>query len=337
MRFLRNLLVALAAIVMLLVAIGFFFPDATHVQRSITIARPPSQVFAVLNGYRRFNDWSPWAGMDPQAKYTYAGPAAGVGAKFAWSGNKDVGSGSQEIVESKPSELIRTALDFGDMGKAMATFRLAPAGDGTLVTWSLDVGAGGKLVGRYFNLLMDHMIGPDYEKGLGRLKTLVESFPAVDVSGVQGEEVQRTAQRIYFVSTSCGTDAESAKTAIGEAYGKIGHVMQGNGSQMQGAPMTITTSYDKDGWKFDAAIPVDRNDAAADAPEVQSGVTYAGKAVQFSHVGPYDRIGDTTTKAYAWLAVQGYKPRDRLIEEYISDPGSTPPEQLQTRLVIPVE
>ena len=337
MRFLRNLLVALAAIVLLLVAIGFFLPDSTHVERATTIARPPSEVFAVLNGFRRFNDWSPWASADPQARYTYAGPAAGVGARFAWSGNKEVGTGSQEIVESRPGELIRTALDFGDMGKAMATFRLAPAGDGTLVTWGLDVGAGGKLIGRYFNLLMDHMVGPDYEKGLARLKTLVESFPAADISGVQGEEVQRTAQRIYFVSTSCGTDAESAKAAIGAAYGKIGRVMQGNGSQMQGAPMTITTSYDKDGWKFDAVIAVDRNDASADAPDVQAGVTYAGKAVQFTHVGPYDRIGDTITKAYAWTAVQGYKPKDRLIEEYISDPGNTPPEQLQTRLVIPVE
>jgi hypothetical protein len=55
------------------------------------------------------------------------------------------------------------------------------------------------------------------------------------------------------------------------------------------------------------------------------------------HVGPYDRIGETTTKAFAWLAVQGYKAHDRLIEDYISDPGQTPAEQLQTRLTIPIE
>ena len=105
---------------------------------------------------------------------------------------------------------------------------------------------------------------------------------------------------------------------------------------MQGAPLTITTSYDKSGWKFDAAMPVDRNDAAT-SDDIQAGATYAGRAVQFMHVGPYDKIGDTTTKAFAWLAVQGYKATDRLIEEYISDPGNTPAEQLQTRLTIPVE
>ncbi len=87
--------------------------------------------------------------------------------------------------------------------------------------------------------------------------------------------------------------------------------------------MTITTSYDQSGWKFDAAVLVDRNDATPSG-DVKAGSTYAGKAVQFMHVGEYDKIGDTTQKAYAWLAVQGYKAKDRLIEEYISDPGNTP-------------
>ena len=100
--------------------------------------------------------------------------------------------------------------------------------------------------------------------------------------------------------------------------------------------MTITTSHDANGWTFDAALPVDHNDVAS-TEDVRAGATYAGNAVQFTHVGSYEKIGDTTQKAYAWLAVQGYKPRDRLIEEYISDPGNTPVEQLQTRLVIPVE
>jgi hypothetical protein len=105
---------------------------------------------------------------------------------------------------------------------------------------------------------------------------------------------------------------------------------------MQGAPLTITTSYDKSGWKFDAAIPVDRNDAAT-REDIQSGATYSGNGVQFMHVGPYDSIGDTISKAHAWLSVQGYKAKGRLIEEYISDPGKMPPEQLQTKLTIPVE
>jgi effector-binding domain-containing protein/carbon monoxide dehydrogenase subunit G len=336
MNFLKKLLIFLAGLVAVLVGVAFFLPDSAHVERSVTIARPASEVFAVLNSFRRFNDWSPWFDLDPQAKYTYSGPVFGVGAKSSWAGNKAVGTGNQEILESKPNESVKTLVEFGDMGKSTGTFQLTPVADGTQVVWKFDTSFDGKLVSRYFGLMMDSMIGTDYAKGLAKLKTLVESFPATDLSGVQGEEVQRTPQKIYFITASSGTDAESPKAVLTDAYMKIGAFMRANGIAMQGAPLTVTTSYDSNGWKFDAAIPVDRNDVAA-GTDLQAGTTYAGKAVQFIHRGPYDKLSETIPKAYAWLNVEGYKPKDRLIEEYISDPGNTPVDQLQTRLVFPVE
>jgi effector-binding domain-containing protein len=347
MRLVKNLLLLVVVVAIVLIGVAFALPGSAHVERSIAINRPASEVFAVLNGYRRFNDWSPWAMKDPNAKYTITGPLAGVGAKQSWIGDpKTVGSGSQEITESTPDTSLTTALDFGDMGKARAHFALVPdsAPTNTRVTWTLDTQAplalDGQLlwnvVGRYMGLFMDKMIGPDYEQGLARLKTLVEGFPSADISGVNGAEVQRAAQKIYFVSASSGADAQAAKTVLTDAYANIGGFIKDNGIAMQGAPLTITTTDDANGWKFDAALPVDRNDAAPTG-DIRSGETYAGRAVQFMHVGAYDKVGDTKQKAYAWLAVQGYKPKDRLIEEYVSDPGNTPPEQLQTRLVIPVQ
>jgi effector-binding domain-containing protein len=346
MRFIKGLVVFLLVLIVALIGIAFVLPNSAHVERSTTIARPASEVFAVLNSYRRFNDWSPWAAKDPNAHYTVSGPVAGVGARQAWQGDpKTVGSGSQEITESKPNESVTAALDFGDMGRATARFLLTPEGQGgTRVKWMLDTQAplafDGKIiwntVGRYMGLFMDRMVGPDYESGLARLKTLVESFPNVDVGGITGEAVQLAPRKIYFVSASSGTDSESAKAVLTVAYAKLGKYLQDNNLSMQGAPLTITTSYDKDGWKFDAAVPVERNDAAT-REDIQAGTTYAGSAVQFMHVGAYDKIGDTITKAHAWLAVQGYKAKGRLIEDYINDPGNTPAEQLQTRLTIPVQ
>ena len=344
MRFLKLLFVFVVVLVVALIGVAFFLPNSAHVERSVTIARPPSMVFAVLDSYRRFNDWSPWVAKDPNAHYTISGPVAGVGAKQSWQGDpKTVGSGSQEIIESKPNESVTTALDFGDWGKAHARFVLSPDGKGTHVKWTLDTEAplafDGKLIwntiGRYMGFFMDSMVGPDYEAGLAKLKTLVETFPDVDIGGISGEAVVLAPRKIYFVSARSGSDSDSAKAVLTEAYGKLGKYLQDNGLTMQAAPMTITTSYDKSGWKFDAAIAVDRNDAAT-REDIQAGATYGGNAVQFMHVGPYDKLGDTVTKAYAWLNVQGYKANGRLIEEYISDPGKTPPEQLQTKLTIPV-
>lgn len=345
MRFLKRLLVFLLVLFVALIGVAFVLPSSAHVERSITIQRPPSQVFAVLDSYRRFNDWSPWAAKDPHAVYTISGPVSGVGAKQSWHGDpKTVGSGSLQIIESKADESVTTALDFGDMGQATAKFLLVPADRGTKLTWTLDTSAplalDGKIVwnaiGRYVGLFMDGMVGPDYDSGLARLKNLVETFPDVDIHGIEGRIVQLSPRKIYFVSGRSGTDAESAKGVLTVAYGKLGKFIADNGIAAQGPPLTITTSYDKDGWKFDAALPVERNDAAT-REDIQAGATYAGPAAEFMHVGPYENIAATLTKAHAWLAVCGYKPNGRIIEDYVSDPGSTPPEQLQTRLTIPVE
>lgn len=115
--------------------------------------------------------------MDPSAKYTYSGPASGVGAKLAWVGNSSVGSGSQEIIESVPDGRIVNALDFSG-SQAKATFRLTPDGNGTRVTWSLDSEHGYNPINRLFGaFLLDGMVGKDYEKGLAKLKGVLESGP----------------------------------------------------------------------------------------------------------------------------------------------------------------
>ena len=81
---LKRLLVAFALLVGVLFAVGFVLPASTHVERSITIACPPAEVFAMLNSYQRFNAWSPWHGRDPKTVYTFEGPAEGVGAGMRW-------------------------------------------------------------------------------------------------------------------------------------------------------------------------------------------------------------------------------------------------------------
>ena len=68
------------------------------------------------------------------------------------------------------------------------------------------------------------MVGPDYEAGLAKLKALVESFPNVDISGVNGEVVQLAPRTIYFVSARSGADAESAKAVLTVVYAKLASI-----------------------------------------------------------------------------------------------------------------
>ncbi|QQP95853.1 SRPBCC family protein [Lysobacter enzymogenes] len=154
---------------------GLLLPDKSHVERSATIDRPPAQVYAMLDSFKRFNEWSPWYQLEPDAKYSYSGPDSGVGAGMAWEGKK-VGRGSQRIAESVPQSKIAVALDF-DGSQATATYTLVAEGEGTRVTWALDSDHGYNLMGRWIGLLMEKMVGKDYEQGLARLKQVLENDP----------------------------------------------------------------------------------------------------------------------------------------------------------------
>ena len=177
MRFFKWVLAAIAAVGLVLALGGLLLPATTHVERSVVIDRSPEQVFATLNSFERFSAWSPWAEYDPQARYTFEGPASGVGARMRWSGNRSVGSGSQEITTSEPHRRVVVALDF-DGSQAHAAYLLEPEGDGTRLTWAFDTEHGMNPFKRWLGLLFDRMIGADYEKGMRKLKSLLEGTQA---------------------------------------------------------------------------------------------------------------------------------------------------------------
>lgn len=178
MAILKKLLMVLLVLAAVFVAGGFLLPSSTHVERSVVVARSPAEMFAMLDSWKGFNAWSPWYARDPAAAYTYEGPESGVGASMAWSSAKpDVGKGRQTIIESVPDRKVVSKLQFEGQGDAVATFSLAPEGAGTRVTWGFDVAHGNNLVSRWFGLMFDRMVGPDFEAGLAKLKTVSESSP----------------------------------------------------------------------------------------------------------------------------------------------------------------
>lgn len=151
-------------------------PNVFSVSRAITIAAKPEQVFVHINELKRWEAWSPWARMDPQMQKEYSGPAAGVGAAQAWNGNRKVGAGRMEILDSQPPSRIAIQLEFLRPFKArnLATFELSGQDGATRVTWQLSGPANfiTRLMGIFFS--MDKMIGKDFEAGLAALKAVAE-------------------------------------------------------------------------------------------------------------------------------------------------------------------
>ena len=151
-------------------------PDTFRVQRSASINAPPQTIFPLINDLHRFNTWNPFAQKDPDMKGNYSGPADGKGASYAFKGNKDVGEGSIEIVESAPSSKVTMTLDMVRPFEAhnVVEFTVEPNGGSTNVTWAMH-GPNpfvAKLMSIFFS--MDSMIGKDFEVGLANLKAVAE-------------------------------------------------------------------------------------------------------------------------------------------------------------------
>lgn len=175
MAFARLAFRVLLILLVLLIGIGLLLPSEKTVERSIVIDAAPAQVFPHLNSMRAFHAWSPWSDIDPATEYRFEGPASGVGARMVWqSGNREVGRGSQEIVDSVADRRVATRLQFGEHGGGDATFELEPDGAATRVRWTFHTAFGWDLFSRYVGLMLDSMIGASYDRGLRSLKTRIE-------------------------------------------------------------------------------------------------------------------------------------------------------------------
>lgn len=337
MVFVKGALITALGLILLFFGVGLFLPSTAHVERSIVVDAPQATVFALTNGYARFNEWSPWAEMDADTEYTYEGPSCGVGAKMSWiSDNKNVGSGSQEVVFSTPFDEVKVQLDFGEQGIADAFYHFIPVDGGVNVTWGFDTDFGFNLIGRWFGLFFDSMIGSDYEKGLANLKALAESLPDADWSELEVSLVEIDPIVIASTRGSCPHEMGQIGPALAKAYGKVASFLAKNRLDQAGMPLVINHEWKTD-YVFEAGIPIDRAaEVAPSSSEVIISATPGGRTVKAVHVGSYADMGSTYQQLKAYAAVHGLELKEPAWEQYISDPGDTLEAELITHIYYPV-
>lgn len=172
---LTKFLIGVAVVIIGFLVVVALQPADYRVARSTIIATSPAVVFPHVNELQKWVAWNPWKKIDPDMKLKHEGPASGVGASFAWVGNNDVGEGRMTIAESRANELVRLKLEFVKpmTGVSASEFRFRPLGNQTEVTWSMT----GKndFIAKAMFMNMDRMIGGKFEKGLAKLKSVVEA------------------------------------------------------------------------------------------------------------------------------------------------------------------
>jgi uncharacterized protein YndB with AHSA1/START domain len=173
---LRKILWVLVALVVVFLVVVALQPSEFKMERSTTIKAEPATVFALVNDFHKFDAWSPWKDLDPNAKIAFEGPPEGEGTIMTWSGNSQVGEGRMILTESKPNELIKTKVEIIEPmeGSSTGTFTFKPEGDQTAVSWSVE--AHHNFVQKALCLVMNgkKMMSEMMDKGLVQLKTVAE-------------------------------------------------------------------------------------------------------------------------------------------------------------------
>lgn len=175
MGLLKKIIYGVLAIVVVAVLVGLALPGEYKVERNILVNAPPQDIYPKLVDLKAWPEWGVWFKRDPNIQISYAGPDRAIGMRSEWI-SETQGNGEMEITQLEFNRRLVYSLYFPeyDMGST-GEFTLEPIDGATRVTWTDSGDVGNNPINKYFVLMMDSMIGPDFEMGLQNLKTIVEN------------------------------------------------------------------------------------------------------------------------------------------------------------------
>jgi hypothetical protein len=173
----KKVLLTLTMMFVIFFIICAILPSTYRVERTELIQAPDSLIYEQIANFQNWTSWSAWAQRDSLATNSFSGTAATVGQSWDWSG-EIVGVGKMEHTALEPLKRVESRLTFMEpqamVAKSILTMEKTPSGfrvnmimEGTL----------GYPVERIFGIIMDDLIGPDFQEGLTNLKTKLESKP----------------------------------------------------------------------------------------------------------------------------------------------------------------
>lgn len=319
MKALKVIGVILLILIVLFFVVALFLPSKMHMESSMVIDRPASQIFKQVNNYRNWENWSPWMELDPDMSITYEGPELGKGASYAWISEVH-GNGKMTITESKPYEYVTNELNFMNSGgPAYSNFYLSETEEGTQVLWTLDIPKLTYPVERYFGLLMPGMMKKFFNQGLENLAEVTSQMP----EPVMVTQTTLPEMKVITVMDSCHWSEFEAK--IGAMYGElIGYLASNKDVQVSGAPFTMYSKWDEANQfaVFEAGLPV--NKEVSGKGSVIFKTIPESRVITATHFGRYDQIEPVYVALEEYMKEFGLQEACCPMEVYINDPSMEP-------------
>jgi effector-binding domain-containing protein len=150
-----------------------------------------------------------------------------------------------------------------------------------------------------------------------------------------GVEVTLTPKTIIYLKGNSTWD--KALDTLQDAFKSLYALIEKQGIQRAGQPMTVYTQADDTGFAFQAAVPI--AEAPKDPPkgDIQVGQSPGGKALKFFHRGSYDAMDNTYEAITNYLDEKRLEAADVFIEEYQTDPVTTPEDKFVVTVYVPLK
>lgn len=150
-----------------------------------------------------------------------------------------------------------------------------------------------------------------------------------------GEEVTLPEKNIIYFSGTGNWD--SAFETIVDAFKTVNAFLAKQRIKPDGSSMTIYTSTDDTSFQFQAAVPVSELPADPPKGDIAAGKSPSGRAFKFVHHGSYDAMDSTYEAITNYLDDKQLEAKDLFIEEYVTDPVTTPEDKLVVNIYVPIK
>ena len=150
-----------------------------------------------------------------------------------------------------------------------------------------------------------------------------------------GEEVTLTAKTMVYAKGAATWD--SAFDTLVEAFKNVYGTLQKQGLKADGPAMTIYTATDDTGFEYQAGVPLAEEPKGPLPEGLTLGKSPEGRALKFIHRGSYDAMDSTYEAITNHLDEKRLEARDLFIEHYLTDPLTTPEDNLVIEVYVPIK
>jgi len=300
-----------------------------HVKRSLEINAPVDKVYALVNDFSKWSDWSPWLIMEPGAQVTLSDD----NKYYEWQGNR-VGEGNMKILDEQENVSVDYDLNFLKPWKSHADvrFELESKGDNTHVTWYMDSGLPFFLF--WMKKAMEAYVGMDYVRGLYMLKDLAEKGEVPSKLEFKGESDFKGFKYV-------GVKTDSKVTDIGndmeKDFDKLDQYFKDNDLYTEETvPFSQYHKWDpvKDKVVYTCGFSVEEVPDNLPA-EFATGELAPTRIYTLQHTGPYTHLGNAWSTMMSMERAKEFKHNGKQyhpFEIYLNDPATTAPNDLITQV-----